>query len=234
MDDQLQAHVPTVDCLNSGLSRDVQAQAQREGHAAGGRLIPVAALFVMPNGSYAGLPGVDLWDEARDARLYAGPHPVVAHPPCSRWCQLAGLVEARWGHKRHKDGGCFAAALEAVRTYGGVLEHPAYTAAFDHHGIPAPNPHGGWQRLLCGGWVCHVEQGRYGHRARKATWLYYHGRQKPPAMLWGQGQRGDAVVGYCRNRRAADDGRPTVTKRECIATPHAFRDTLLAIARNAR
>ena len=60
----------------------------------------VAALYVQKGGAYYDLEGVDPWDEQRDARLYAGPHPVVAHPPCSRWCRLAGLVEARWGHKR--------------------------------------------------------------------------------------------------------------------------------------
>jgi hypothetical protein len=41
----------------------------------------VAALFVETNGAYYGLPGVDPWDESRDARLYDGPFPVVAHPP---------------------------------------------------------------------------------------------------------------------------------------------------------
>ena len=39
---------------------------------------PVAALFVAKDGPYFGLEGVDPWDGARDARLYAGPHPVVA------------------------------------------------------------------------------------------------------------------------------------------------------------
>jgi hypothetical protein len=84
----------------------------------------VAALFVATGGCYFGLDGVDPWDEERDARLYAGPHPVVAHPPCSRWCRLAGLVEARWGHKRGDDGGCFKSALSAVRTWGGGLGTP--------------------------------------------------------------------------------------------------------------
>jgi len=79
----------------------------------------IAALFVDARGCYAGLPDVDVWDEARDARLYPGPHPVVAHPPCTRWCRLAGLVEARWGHKRGDDGGCFASALASVRRWGG-------------------------------------------------------------------------------------------------------------------
>ena len=45
----------------------------------------IAALYVQTGGAYYGLPDVDPWDEARDARLYAGPHPVVAHPPCGQW-----------------------------------------------------------------------------------------------------------------------------------------------------
>ena len=52
----------------------------------------IAALYVQRGGIYWDLPDVDPWDEARDARLYAGPWPVVAHPPCARWCRLAGLV----------------------------------------------------------------------------------------------------------------------------------------------
>lgn len=58
----------------------------------------VAALFVETGGAYFGLDDVDPWDITRDARQYAGPHPVVAHPPCSTWCQLAKVNEARYGH----------------------------------------------------------------------------------------------------------------------------------------
>ena len=32
----------------------------------------IAALYVATGGCYFGLDGVDPWDEARDARLYAG------------------------------------------------------------------------------------------------------------------------------------------------------------------
>lgn len=41
----------------------------------------VAALYVEADGPYSRVEGVDLWPESRDARKYAGPHPVVAHPP---------------------------------------------------------------------------------------------------------------------------------------------------------
>jgi hypothetical protein len=179
----------------------------------------IAALFVKRGGPYCGLDGVDPWDEARDARLYAGPHPVVAHPPCSRWCRLAGLVEARWGHKKGEDDGAFESALASVRRWGGVLEHPAWSAAFVAHGIGRPDARGGWQRTLCGGWVCHVEQGNYGHPARKATWLYAHGMDDQPTLVWGASSASGKV-----------ELMPSSGSRS--KTPEAFRDILLSIAKS--
>lgn len=94
----------------------------------------VAALFVETNGIYFGLPNVEPWDIRRDARAYAGPHPVVAHPPCDRWCQMAPVNQARYGHRVGDDGGCFAAALAAVRRWSGILEHPAVSLAWPAFG----------------------------------------------------------------------------------------------------
>ena len=192
----------------------------------------IAALFVETNGCYFGLPGVDPWDAKRDARLYAGPWPVVAHPPCARWCRLAGLVEALWGHKRGEDDGCFASALASVRRWGGVLEHPAYSDAWAAFYLPVPARHGGWQRGICGGWSCHVEQGRYGHPAKKATWLYAFGVQ-PAALRWGfeADQRSAAWVSWCGNRTGRNGkDRPRVGKATASRTPTEFRDALVSIA----
>ena len=193
----------------------------------------IAALYVEKNGPYANLEGVEVWDQARDARLYRGPHPVVAHPPCARWCRLAGLVEARWGHKRGEDGGCFAAALDCVRSFGGVLEHPAYSDAWHTFLLPKPPRHGGWVRTICGGWVCHIEQGLYGHAAKKATWLYAVGCELP-TLRWGSelDTQSKAVVSWCGNRVSSGMvGRPRVGKRAAAKTPVEFRDVLLAMAR---
>ena len=196
----------------------------------------IAALYVDSHGCYAGLEGVALWPESRDARLYAGPHRVVAHPPCARWCHLAACVEARYGYRRGDDGGTFAAALASVREFGGVLEHPAFSAAFARHGLALPRPDG-WQRCIDGGWVTQVDQGRYGHIARKSTWLYAYGvswlpsldwREAPTTHRWGSrtNPRGPrATLGA--------DPRPCVPRAQKAATPIPFRDVLIEIVRAA-
>lgn len=193
-------------------------------------LIPrVAALYVEPRGVYYDLAGVEPWGlPDRDARTYAGPHPVVAHPPCSRWCQLAYINQKRYGHRVGDDDGCFAAALASVRAWGGVLEHPAFSYAWPAFSLPRPaGP--GWRRdLHDDGWVCEVSQAAYGHRARKLTWLYYVGDVRPPALDWSR-PAPTAQVSWCANH--GDSPLPRIAKRVAAATPTAFRDVLIAMAR---
>lgn len=118
------------------------------------------------------MPGVECWDESRDARLYSGPHPV--------------------------DGGCFKAALASVRAHGGVLEHPAFSDAWPTFGIPEPQGVG-WQRTLAGEYVCQLSQAAYGHRARKLTWLLYVGQRPPDPCDWSK-PAFTAVISGCGNR----------------------------------
>lgn len=181
----------------------------------------VAALFVDPRGCYAGQPGVDAWDESRDARLYAGEHPVIAHPPCERWGKYyqGPGTPADQRRRRGDDGGCFAAALRAVRRWGGVLEHPALSSAWSWFSLRAPPP-SGWGPAGRGEWVCRVEQGHYGHLARKPTWLYVSGvpHERLPVLV-----EGPSVM-----RKTIE----MMGKRERQATPPAFRDLLLSIARS--
>lgn len=201
----------------------------------------VAALFVETNGVYFGLPNVDPWDKARDARTYAGPHPVVAHPPCERWGRYwSGGPNARERRQKGDDGGCFAAALAAVRQFGGVLEHPEASHAWSAFGLTEPPRCGGWVVAdFCGGWTCCVEQGHYGHRARKATWLYAHG-MRLPSLRWGScGPRARLDAGFhsTEERRRNPHKRrlgERLTPRECVETPIEFRDLLIGIAHNAR
>lgn len=202
----------------------------------------VAALYVETDGCYFGLPGVDPWDEARDARGYTGPHPVVAHPPCQRWGRFwHGSTRKPHQYKLGDDDGCFEAALGHVRTYGGVIEHPADSKAWAHFNLNAPKRGEGWFRAdMLGGWTCYVEQGHYGHESRKPTWLYVFGVDPAdlPELIWGRGEQRipEWMVeryGYEKARRigviAMIGGKDKVRKRN--ATPLPFRDLLLSIAR---
>lgn len=185
----------------------------------------IAALFVEDGGAYFGLSDVDPWPESRDARRYAGPHPVVAHPPCNHWSQMNNVNAKRYGFKINEDGGCFASALASVRRWGRVLEHPAETRAFRHHGIPRPIR--GWTRTLAGDWICEVNQAAYGHRATKRTWLLYCGRGVPPMLNFSDIRGTHQIGGF-------DMTKPALPKRERAATPPVFRQILIDIARSAR
>ena len=193
----------------------------------------LAALFVQSNGCYSNLSFVDPWPEERDARKYDGNLPVVAHPPCQRWGNLAALNFTRYGGEHNRpgnDGGCFASALNNVRRCGGVLEHPRSSKAFAAHDITLPCGMG-WQQAICGGWVCVVWQSAYGHRANKATWLYYYGKNVPAELIW------ERVVGthqICAPPKVGTISRyskkPRVSPGEADATPILFRDTLISLA----
>lgn len=210
----------------------------------------VAALYVETGGAYFGLPGVEPWDEQRDARKYAGPHPVVSHTPCQRWGKMwfgQPLTVKRTGVRKKlgDDGGCFEHSLWAARTFGGVIEHPWQSRAWPHFGINVPPREGGWisSGLFDGGWTCCVEQGAYGHYARKPTMLLVYGvsLEDLESLIWGKTEaRLDPAViermGLARARRlgevGARGGGTDSTPR--IHTPAPFRDLLISIARRAR
>lgn len=178
----------------------------------------IAALYVEKGGAYYGLEDVDPWDAERDARRYSGPHPVVAHPPCKSWSIMG---QCRPEIVRGEDGGCFQAALKAVRKFGGVLEHPAYSHAWSHYSLPRP-AYQGWTRTIFDkGWTCEVDQAHYGHRANKRTWLYFVGDHPPPQLRWERSAFGEVTV-----RNDGGGGRDQRSR-----TPPAFRDLLLDLAR---
>jgi hypothetical protein len=188
-------------------------------------------------GVYFGLDGVDPWDVSRDARTYPGPHPVIAHPPCKRWGRYwSGGPSAKVRRKKGDDGGCFASALESVRRWGGVIEHPEASHAWPAHGLNKPPKTGGWVNAdFIGGWTCCVEQGHYGHRARKAAWLYVFGvpLSKLPLMTWGKASgkvRLDEGWHSTEARRAGAGPGERLTGMERLATPLGFRDVLISIA----
>jgi hypothetical protein len=205
----------------------------------------IAALFVDASGSYAGLPNVDLWDKERDARRYDGPFPVVAHPPCQRWGKMwmgsPGAIARGFARKeKGDDDGCFEAALNAVRKFGGILEHPERSHAWEAFGLKEPPRSGGWVSAdFDGGWTCRIEQGFYGHWARKPTWLYAVDCDLP-SLEWGItkwepdaelvariGLKKAKKLGEVSSRGGGTDSKAR------IGTPIPFRDLLISIAETA-
>jgi hypothetical protein len=222
----------------------------------------IAALYIEPDGAYAALPGVDPWDELRDARFYAGPWPVVAHPPCQRWGRFwHGSTRKPHQYKLGHDLGCFGAALDSLADFAGVLEHPCDSHAWRFFGMAPPKRHAGWAQtpapfhsyysfehgydlrtIRHGGewWTCYVEQGHYGHMSRKPTWLLARGVDLP-SLDWSKGEQrlhptALARYGYEKARRigmtAMVGGKDKTKIRN--ATPIEFRDVLISIAKSAR
>jgi hypothetical protein len=164
------------------------------------------------------MPGVECWDEQRDARLYAGPHPVVAHPPCGPWSRLRFFC-------RHQPKDCAPIAVEQVRRWGGVLEHPQSSQLWPHCDLPLP---GGLPDAY-GGWSVELDQVSWGHRARKTTWLYVVGVGPGSVEL----RRGGTPT-HCVNSLKRDTQLLELSAAGRRRTPPAFAEFLVELARNTR
>lgn len=192
----------------------------------------VAALFVDDDiGIYTTLQGVDCYGKLRDARLYSDFHPIVAHPPCQLFGNFAKINYARWGGEHNKpgnDGGCFGSALQNLRRCGGVLEHPANSAAWDLFGLVKPICTGTWLRFK-DLWTCEVWQSSYGHKARKKTWLLYAGYSAPFNMRSAQ-VAGTHQIGL--DQREVQ--KPVLRGKDASATPLEFALELIRLAKHSR
>lgn len=112
---------------------------------------------------------------------------------------------------------------------GGVLEHPEGSHAWKYFGLIAPLRGGGWSQAEDGqGWTCCVEQGAYGHRAKKATWLYAV-RCDLPVLRWSSTSEHPGTA-----RNVKNGALERLSKRQRAATPPEFRDILIAMARSVR
>jgi hypothetical protein len=184
----------------------------------------VAALFVRADSTYKTMPGVDAWDIERDARLWPGGSPVVAHPPCRAWGRLAHMANPR---PDEKDLARWA--VTQVRRWGGVLEHPAFSTLWADQQLPSPGVFD-----AVGGWTLPVLQQWWGHRAAKATWFYIVGvaPSEIPSIPYVMGEA-THVVASSRNRQKLRMV-PEISKAEREHTPPALAEWLVELARRAR
>jgi hypothetical protein len=187
----------------------------------------VAVLFARADSVYKTMPGVDVWDEARDARKWQGGCPVVAHPPCRAWGRLSHMAKpaphekdlARW-------------AVAQVRQWGGVLEHPEGSRLWQDQQLPQQ----GWRDEF-GGFTMIVAQSWWGHKAEKLTRFYVVGCEpwEVPDVPIRLGRATHVIASAtARQRRDHPDFRPEVTKAEREHTPPELAAWLVELARRCK
>ena len=178
----------------------------------------VAALYIDDRGPYPRLLGPDAcWGIERDARLYEGPWPVIAHPPCGPWTRNAFSCT-------QQDASCGSIAFGQVRRFGGVLEQPAHSRMFEANGAPKPGElHDAW-----GGYTIEVRQVDWGHVAPKPTWLYLVRCEPGPMPPAG------TATHWCRKRPGQVVSVKMCSKEQRRRTPVAFAEWLIQVARRTR
>lgn len=178
--------------------------------------VRVSVLFARRDSVYKSL-GADVWDVDRDATKWKGRHSVVTHPPCRLWGRLRQFAH---GDEQEKELAIFA--VDKVRTYGGVLEHPYQSTLWEAAGLPLPGCKDEY-----GGWTLPINQHQFGHRAEKKTWLYIVGcnpKEVPDIPL---------VLGkatHCIRPTKGYPRLPSVTKAEREHTPIELAKWLLKLA----
>lgn len=179
---------------------------------------PVACLFARADSNYKALPGCDVWDIERDARNWSGGCPVVAHPPCRAWGRLRHFAKPRADEKA-----LALWAVEMVRKWGGVLEHPVASQLWPTAGLPRPG-----ERDQLGGWTMSISQWWWGHRADKPTLLYIVGCEPGdiPPVPFKIGEASHVI-----QSRKRDGCRPHVSKAEREHTPPELAAWLVELAR---
>jgi hypothetical protein len=177
-----------------------------------------AVLFVRADSVYKNLE-CDAWDAERNALAWPGGTPVVAHPPCRLWGRLFKQSTAPTAERE-----LALWAVDQVRRWGGVLEHPAKSKLWPAKGLPRPGQRDEF------GFTLSVSQWWWGHKAEKNTWLYVCGCEPfdAPEMPFKIGEATHCIAQSSRRQRLRF--RPEVTKAEREHTPPAFAAWLLELA----
>jgi hypothetical protein len=182
----------------------------------------VAVLFarrdsIYKRSQFVALAGLDVYDIDRDARTWPGGCPVIAHPPCRSWGRLRHFARAPEGE--HELGFW---AVEQVRQYGGVLEHPASSTLWPAAELPKPGEFDSFN-----GWTLAAPQWWWGHRARKDTLFYIRGvgPDEIPPLPFRLGQPSHVVQSRKRG------SRPHIPKAERERTPFRLAIWLVDLAR---
>jgi hypothetical protein len=181
----------------------------------------VAVLFARSDSIYKSLPDCDVWDIERDAMRWPGGCPVIAHPPCRAWGRLRTFAKPGEGERE-----LALFAVDQIRQWGGVLEHPAGSLLWPAKELPEPG-----ERDRFGGYTLWISQWWFGHKADKPTWLYIVGIEPAdlPPLPFALGD--PAFVVNTSKRVGATGRRPEISKADREHTPQALAEWLCEVTR---
>lgn len=183
----------------------------------------VAVLFARADSIYKTMPGCDVWDIERDARLWPGGAPIVGHPPCRTWCGLRHMAKPRPDEKA-----LATYCVDQLRKEGGVLEHPKGSTLWAAKGMPKP----GELPDAWGGFTIEVDQFQWGHLCRKRSWLYIVGTSELPPMPPARQDEPEYVIDSSKAKKRKRGGtQKHLPKSKREVTPPALAQWLVALAR---
>jgi len=122
----------------------------------------ITVLCANKNSIYKQIPGIDVWDQVRDAYYFYGSNPVITHAPCAQWSRMKAFANYDTDAKEL----AFFCLKHVVRN-GGIFEHPAGSSFFKEAGIEKN--------------VYSVDQSWWGFPASKKTYLFFS-KCKPAPM----------------------------------------------------
>lgn len=116
----------------------------------------VAVLCAHDQSTYYSIPGAEVWNRKKDAFLFSGSLPVIAHPPCAQWSKMRSFSNYNLREKLLAEW-CW----DIVNKNGGIFEHPAGSLFWKY--IRADRSK-----------IFSVDQCWWGFPGRKTTYLYFH------------------------------------------------------------
>lgn len=122
-------------------------------------------LFTQVNSNYLKHSIFDCYDAYRAAFSYYGTKSIIAHPPCRLFSRLRKFSNAPVKEKQ-----CAFFALDKVRQFGGILEHPRSSTLWLNGNFKldgSVDDYGGFLRSVDLSW--------FGYPAQKKTMLYFCG-----------------------------------------------------------
>jgi hypothetical protein len=174
----------------------------------------VSVLFAARDSIYKTIPGLDVWDEERNALNWPGGNRGIFHPPCRLWSKWLRHLSTAPLQERN----LALWSVDQVRKEGGILEHPACSLLWNKAGLPKPGTGDKY------GFSIALYQQWFGHKAQKATWLYICGIKSLPEIPF---VLGDPIVRGPLGHEVRHPDMQRLSKTERDGTPVRFAQWLV-------